>query len=77
MGFSYQRADDAYFTGIQNSADLQRLQQAVDFCFNRCLTDSDRVIDITTTHANLDKKAKSSDFSVTTPWFKGYKSLEP
>ena len=76
-GFSYQRANDADFTGIQNSADLQQLQQAVNFCLNRCRTDSDPVIDITTTHTIFDKKAKSSDFSVTTPSFKGYKSYEP
>jgi len=74
MGVSYRRTDDTDFTEIQNSADLQRLQQAVDFCFNRCLADSDSVINITTTHTNLDKKAKSSDFSVTTPSFKGERS---
>ena len=76
-GFSYQRANGADFTGIQNSADLQQLQQAVNFCLNHCRTDSDPVIDITTTHTIFDKKAKSSDFSVTTPSFKGYKSYEP
>ena len=60
MGFSYRRTDDTDFTEIQNSADLQRLQQAVNFCSNRCLTDP--VIDITTTHTNLDKELSRPTF---------------